>query len=42
MNRSLVITLIICVMLNLYINRKQRLRSAAKGLTAIERSELNR
>lgn len=42
MNKSLIFTLVICLALNLYINHKQRLRSVAKGLTAMERSELNK
>ncbi len=42
MNRSLIVTLAVCLALNVYINHKQRLRSAVKGLTAIERSELKK
>lgn len=40
MNRSLVVALAACLVLNVYINHQLRLRSAVKGLTAVERAEL--
>lgn len=40
MHKSLLFALAACLALNIYINQKQRLRSAVKGLTAMERAEL--